>query len=439
MTSGVIWKEYLKFALPMGLGLLFQQFYNTVDTVVVGKFVSKQALAAVGSTGSIINMLVGLCAGLSAGAGVVISQAYGTHDDKRLSDSVHTTILVTLLMSVLATGLGLLIVDPMLRLMATPEDVFPAAHEYLVIYFAGIAGLLIYNMGSGILRAVGDSVHPLWFLVFSALINIVFDLVFVLVFHWGVAGVAYATILSQALSALLVLWTLSRTDAAYGLRWKRLAIKRDMLRSILYVGMPSGLQQAITAFSNVFVQSYIDAFGSACMAGWSGYNKLDIFVLIPVESISLASTTFVGQCYGAGQLDRARDGVKTAMRMSFYVTAALSAALIALERPLLTLFTSDAEIIDYGARFITIIAPFYVTVCFNQIYAGALRGIGRATAPMICMLASFVVFRQIYLYVGKLLGGGFLLVALAYPLGWVVCSILMIVVYRRSALCRRKE
>lgn len=436
MTRGVIWKQLLEFSIPMALGLLFQQLYNTVDTIVVGRFVGKEALAAVGSTSSIINMLVGLCAGLSTGAGVIISQRYGAHDYKKLSDAVHTAIYGTLLLSVVATGLGLLIVKPMLRLMATPADVFAQSEEYLVIYFAGVSGLLIYNMGSGILRAVGDSRRPLYFLMISAAVNIVLDLVFVIRFHLGIAGVAYATILSQFISAGLVLYALWRADGPYAIQWKRLRICGDMLKSILAVGLPSGVQQAITSFSNVFVQAYINFFGSACMAGWSSYNKLDVFILIPVQSIALASATFVGQNFGAGELQRARQGVKQALYMSLGITALLSGLLILCDRFFLMLFTSDEEVIRFGERFITLISPFYVTICFNQICAGALRGTGDAKTPMIVMLFSFVAFRQMYLYVVRLLGSPFVPVAIAYPMGWVVCSVLMLLCYRRGMLCK---
>jgi putative MATE family efflux protein len=437
MTQGVIWKQLLEFSIPMAIGLLFQQFYNTVDTIVVGQFVGKEALAAVGSTGSIVNMLVGLCAGLSTGASVVISQFYGAHDHQKLHDAVHTTILLTFLMCIVATGVGVMIVPPMLRFMATPEDVFSQAQQYLTIYFAGIAGLLVYNMGSGILRAVGDSRRPLYFLCFSALINIAFDLLFVVTFHLGVAGVAYATILSQFLSAVLVLYSLSHTDAPYGIRWKKLRIRKHVLGRILAIGLPSGIQQAVTSFSNVFVQSYINVFGSACMAGWSSYNKLDAFVLIPMQSIALASTTFVGQNYGAKKLDRARKGNSQALIMSLIITAALSLAAVLLARPLMRFFTPDEEVIAYGIRFVTIITPFYVLSCFNQIYAGALRGIGNATAPTLIMLFSFVAFRQLYLFVNaRFFDNSFFGMSLAYPLGWLVCSILIVICYRFSALCR---
>lgn len=437
MTQGTIWRQLLSFAVPMAIGLLFQQLYNTVDTIVVGRFVGKEALAAVGSTSSIINMLVGLSAGLSTGASVVISQCYGAHDHKNLHDAVHTTISVTLLMSVLATGLGLLIVRPMLVMMSTPDDVMEQAHTYLSIYFMGFAGLFVYNMGSGILRAVGDSRRPLYFLVFSAVLNTVFDLLFVIVFELGVAGVAYATILAQFLSAALVLFVLTHEHTAYGIRWRDIRLDVPMFKRILSIGLPSAVQQGITAFSNVFVQGYINFFGSACMAGWSSYNKLDVFILIPMQAISLASTTFVGQNYGAKKYSRARKGVTQALGMSIVITAVLAVVVILCSRTLIQLFTNDPEVAAFGVRFIALISPFYVACCFNQIYAGALRGVGNAKIPMLIMLFSFVLFRQGYLLVAKLLGNSLTAISLAYPMGWVMCSILLAIFYRRSALYKR--
>lgn len=435
MTEGTIWIKLLKFSVPMAIGLLFQQLYNTVDAVVVGNYVGKEALAAVGSTGSIINMLVGACSGLSTGATVLISQRYGAHDDKGLHDAVHTTVMVSCILCVLVTVLGMAIVDPMLKLMDTPADVLADAEAYLGIFFMGVSGLLMYNIGAGILRAVGDSKRPLYFLCFSAVSNIVFDLLFVVKFGMGVKGVAYATIISEFLSALLVLFVLTKDPAAYGIRWKDLCIRADALRSILTVGLPSALQSGLTAFSNVFVQSYINNFGSACMAGWSSYNKLDAFILIPVQSLAMASTTFVGQNWGAEKSERARSGVRQALRISLTITAMMAAAMVVFVNPLLHLFGNDPDMIAYGRRFITIISPFYVTICFNQVYSGALRGIGNAKAPMVIMLGSFVVFRQAFLLFNKLvLGNSILGVTLAYPMGWILCSVLLTICYKKSAL-----
>ena len=438
MTVGNIWLHMLQFSVPMAIGLLFQQLYNTVDTLVVGQFVGQQAQAAVGSTGPIINTIVGFCAGLATGASVVISQRYGAHDKEGLGKAVHTTIALTFLMSLIATGIGQLIITPMLRFMQTPEDVMESSHTYLSIYFAGVAGILFYNIGSGILRAVGDSRRPLIFLVVSALLNTALDLLFVLVFKMGVDGVAWATVLSQILSAALILLTLSREKGGYGIHWRQIRVDRESLRVILRLGLPSSIQSAITSFSNVFVQSYINAFGSACMAGYGVYNKIDAFALIPVQSISMSSTTFVGQNWGARQPRRAREGVRTATVMSLIATAVLGVLVFLLARPLMGFFSPEEEVIEYGIRFIHIVTPFYVTICFNQIYAGALRGIGDATMPTVIMLISFVAFRQIYLAVTKALGAGFLAVALAYPVGWILCSTLLVLRYLRSPLVTGK-
>lgn len=439
MTEGNIWMHMIRFSVPMAIGLLFQQLYNTVDTLVVGQFVGKQAQAAVGSTGPIINTVVGFCAGLATGASVVISQRYGAHDREGLSKAVHTTVALTLLLSVIATAIGQVIILPMLRFMQTPEDVLSDSSLYLTIYFAGISGILFYNLGSGILRAVGDSRRPLLFLILSALLNTGLDLLFVVGFGMKVDGVALATVLSQIISAVMIMVALSRERGDYGIRWRKIRVDRESLREILRIGLPSSIQSAITAFSNVFVQSYINQFGSACMAGYGVYGKIDAFVLIPVQSISMSSTTFVGQNWGAKQPERAREGVRTAIWMSILSTAVLGLAVFILARPLMTLFSPEEDVIEYGIRFIHIVTPFYIAICFNQIYAGALRGVGDATAPTVIMLISFVAFRQVYLAVTKAMGAGFLAVALAYPVGWILCSTLLVIRYSRSVLVRGEK
>lgn len=442
MTQGTIWKQFVSFSIPLMIGLLFQQLYNTVDTIVVGQFVGKDALAAVGSTASIMNMVVSLYNGLSIGASVIISQSYGAHDNDRLGHAVHTTISLSLILCVISTLLGVLIVDPMLRAMQTPDDVFAGAHNYLTICFSGMSGMIMYNMGSAILRAVGDSRRPLYFLIFSAILNTILDIVFVVLCRWGISGVAVATITSQLISALLIMLVLTLDKGPYAIHWNRLELQGKQVRKIMDIGLPSGIQQAITAFSNVFVQSYINQFGAACMAGWSSYNKLDAFVLIPVMAIGQASTTFVGQNYGAGKMDRARKGVSQALTISLICTMVLMAALWLLADEMVSLFTQEEDVLAFGIRFVRMITPFYFTICFNQIYGGALRGIGDAKTPTIIMLSSFVVFRQIYLAVTKALGMGITAVSLGYPMGWIMCSTLLIIWYRRSALCKtigRKE
>lgn len=439
MTNGNIWKQILFFSLPLMIGLVFQQLYNTVDTLVVGQYVGKEALAAVGCTGSIINVLVGFCAGLATGASVVISQTYGAHDKEALHHAVQTTITMTLILSAVVTGLGVLTVKPMLRMMSTPDDVLEPASDYLRIYFWGVSGVLVYNVGSAILRAVGDSRRPLYFLVISAVVNTVLDLVFVIVFHMGVKGVAYATIIAQFLSAILSMAVLTRSEADYRVSWVNLELEKTSLKNIIAIGMPSAVQSAITSFSNVFVQGYINVFGSACMAGWGAYNKLDGFVILPMQAISMGSTTFVGQNWGAGQKKRARDGVTVSLLISLASSVLLMIAMFLFQEPFLRIFTNEEDVLEYGLYFVRVITPFYLCICFNQIYSGALRGIGDATKPTLVMLASFVAFRQIFLYVTKLLNAGILAVALAYPMGWIMCSSLLAIMYFRSALFRDKK
>ena len=308
MTEGSIFRQLLFFSLPLLAGNFFQQCYNTVDSIVLGNFVGKAALAAVGTTTPIINTLIGLFLGLSAGIGVVISQFYGAKEEEKVGQAVQTGLLLVLLLCAVFTVVGILMVPAMLRLMATPEDVFGEAKLYLQIYFAGVSGLMLYNLGAGILRAVGDSRRPLYFLLFSAGVNTGLDLLFVAKFQWGIAGAAIATILAQLLSAVLVLGVLTFTSSSCRIRWKGMRMQKGILRNMLVVGLPSGLQLAITSFSNVFVQSYVNRFASSCMAGWAAYQKIDAFAILPMMTLSVSATTFVGQNVGAGNWNRAGHG-----------------------------------------------------------------------------------------------------------------------------------
>lgn len=430
MTSGNIRQHLLWFALPLLVGNVFQILYNTVDSIVVGNFVGKQALAAVGGSGPIINTLIGIFNGLSSGATVVISQFYGAHDNENVSDAVHSTISLTMVLSVIFTIAGMLGTPAMLRLMAVPEDVMPEALTYLRIYFAGISGLLFYNMGAGILRAVGDSRRPMLFLVFSAITNIVLDLIFVLVFSMGTAGVAYATIISQFLSAILVLLTLMRTDGAFKLFPKKIRFCWPVIGRIVNIGLPTSIQQGITSFSNVFVQSYINVFGSAAMAGWSSYAKIDQFVQLPMQAVAFASTTFVGQNWGAGLFDRTKKCLRTAMSLAIMMTATLIPIIMIFSRQLIYMFNQESAVLDYGSLMIRFMAPFYFLNCVNQIYAGALRGIGNSKIPMIIMLSTFVAFRQVYLLIcSQLLPGKIIPLILGYPAGWFLASLALFIYY----------
>lgn len=424
MTEGGISRHIIMFAIPLLLGNLFQQFYNTVDSWVVGNYVSDTAFSAVGTVGPIINMLINTFLGLSTGASVVISQFYGAKQHERVQDAVHTSMLMTLILGVVFTVIGITVTPLMLDLMDTPDSVRPEATQYLIIYFSGILGLMIYNMGSGILRAIGDSRRPFYFLVVSALTNVVLDLVFVLVFKMGVAGVAIATVIAQAFSAVLVLVVLFREKNCCRLSVKKLRIHRAMLGKILKVGIPAALQMAITAFSNVFVQSYINSFGEDCMGGWTAYVKIDQFLFLPMQSISLALTTFVGQNLGVNQVARAKKGITISMIMAVACTAILMVPVLVFAPQFVEFFNQKPEIVSYGSMLLRLISPFYVFCCINQIFAGALRGAGNSRTPMFIMIGSFVVFRQIYLFImANFISNTIKPIAFSYPAGWLVCSL----------------
>ena len=437
MTEGNIARLLINFALPLLIGNIFQQLYNTVDSIVVGNYVSKQALAAVGCTGPIINALIGIFVGLSGGAGVVISQYYGAKDREKLHSAVQTTVALTLIMCAVLTALGVLFTPYMLLLMDTPADVLPEAVEYLRIYFWGVSGLLLYNIGSGILRAVGDSTHPLYFLIFSALTNTVLDVLFVKFFRMGIAGAAVATIVAQGLSAVLVIGMLIRSDADYRIDPLHMQLKGCLLKKICAIGIPSAIQMGITAFSNIFVQSYINHFESSCMAGWAAYNKIDAFALLPLTSLSMSITTFMGQNLGAGKLDRAKKGPLICLGISFGIVALILIPLMIFAPQLVSLFNREEEVLRFGTLFIRMISPFYLLCTINQVLAGALRGAGDTKSSMFIMLGSFVVFRQIYLFFVYRLGGGIIPIALGYPAGWIMCSTILLLYYRSGAWMRK--
>ena len=440
MTQGSVVGHLVRFAVPLLLGNLFQQLYNTVDLWVVGKFVSNEAYSAVGTVTPIIIMLIGFFMGLASGAGVVISQYYGAKKYNQVRQTVHTSIVMTLALGAVLSAAGILIIPYMLKLMNTAPEAVPEATTYLTIYFAGAMGLLLYNMGSGILRAVGDSKRPFYFLVVSALLNIALDLLFVIGFGMKVEGVAYATILSQGVSAALILLVLARSNEdCVRLRWKELRVDRRILRQIIRIGVPSALQMAITSFSNVFVQSYINYFGLDCMSGWTTYSKLDQFIILPVQSLGLAATTFVGQNLGTDQVERAKRGTRDAFLLSVGITVVISSAAIALAPQLVAFFNDKPEVVAYGSLFLRYMCPCYVLICVNQVYSGSLRGAGISQPPTYIMLASFVVFRQIYLYImANFVSNTILPIAMGYPAGWLVCSVLTLIYYSHVDLAGKR-
>ena len=440
MTEGNITWHIISFAIPLLIGNVFQQLYNMVDTWVVGNYVSQEAYNAVGSVGPIVNMLIGFFLGLSSGAGVVISQYYGAKQHDKVRQTVHTALLMTLIMGAVFTVLGIVMTPLMLKLMKMPEAETKEAITYLSIYFSGILGLMLYNIGSGILRAVGDSRRPFYFLVISAVMNTVLDLFFVLDRGMGVEGVALATIIAQGTSALLIIITLLRTNNCIKLIPKELKIHWPMLKKIISVGIPAALQMAITSFSNVFVQSYINYFKGDCMAGWTTYAKVDQLLFLPMQSISLALTTFVGQNLGRNQPKRARKGVHQSLILAMGFTVVLCIPVVVFAKHIVPFFIKDPspQAFEYGVLFLQWLSPFYLLCCFNQIYSSALRGAGNTKAPMVIMLMSYVAFRQVYLLIMSLAWNEVLPIAMGYPAGWLLCSILTGIYYYRVKLVKTR-
>lgn len=432
MTQGPILRQLILFALPLFFGNVFQQFYSTVDSVVVGNFVSADALAAVTMTGSAVNTLVGLFIGMSTGASVVISQCFGGRDREGLRKAVHTALAATFLLGLFMMAVGYAITPSLLRFMQTPESIVPLASVYLRTYFLGIEGLMFYNMSSAILRAVGDSRRPLLFLITTSLLNVVLDLVFVLVLHLGVQGVALATILSQFVSAFLGLFVLFHSKEDYGITFWELRIDKASLWKIICIGLPAGMQMAIISFSNVFVQGYINSFGNASASGWGAYGRVDAFVILPLQSIALAVTTFTGQNAGAGNVERIKDGVRISIRLAVLLTYAICILEFLAAPHIVELFNQDPVVVRYGTLFIRCNCLFDGLCASNQIHACVLRGIGKSKIPMIIMLFSFVIFRQMYLFTVSHLFDTAAVIALGYPAGWLVCSLIMAVYFRKS-------
>lgn len=439
MTVGSAFWHLLWFALPLLAGNLFQQMYNMVDTWVVGNYVSNEAFSAVGTVAPITNMLIGAFGGLASGAGVVISQYYGAGNHGRVHDAVHTAMMLTIVLSVAFTAIGVGMTPAMLQFMKTPEEVFPESKAYLTIYFGGMSGMLFYNMGAGILRAVGDSRRPFYFLVVAAVINTALDLLFVVAFGMGVEGVAYATVIAQVVSAVLTMATLLRTESCVKVNVPEIRIHGEMLRKSIAVGIPAALQMAVTAFSNVFVQSYINQFGADCMSGWTAYSKIDQLIFLPMQSLALAATTFVGQNLGKGKVERAKKGVRTTLITAMAVTVLISALVLVAAPELVRFFNGKAEVVALGTLFLHKLTPFYVFCCVNQIYSGALRGSGNSRTPMLIMLFSFVLFRQGYLYVvSHFIANEILPLAMGYPAGWLMCSLLTLFYYHHTQLDRTR-
>ena len=432
MSEGNIWKQLLFFSIPLVLGNIFQQLYNAVDSIIVGNFVGSQALAAVTSSSPVINMLISFFMGLSIGAGVVMSRYFGANDRQGVSDSIHTSMAIIILAGIAMTFIGVLLTPYILQWVGVPQDVMSDSIVYLKIYFYGIVGVMIYNMGSGVLRALGDSKTPLYFLIFSSAVNIVLDYAFVVYLHMGVSGVAWATLISQCLSALLVCLLMMKGNTSYQLRLRQLKIYPSILSEVIRVGLPSGVQNAIVSFSNVIVQSNINAFGSTAMAGCGAYTKIDGFAILPVTSYSMAITTFTGQNIGAGRFDRVRQGTKVCLTLSLITTLLISLLLFLFGDTALSIFTSDPAVISYGHIMLTLLVPGYFLLAISHAISGVLRGANRAATAMIIVISCWCGLRMAWILTSVPIFHSIHVVLLGWPISWLVSTIIFILYYRRG-------
>ena len=433
MTSGVIWKELLLFSIPLLLGNLFQLLYNTVDSIVVGNFVGHQALAAVGASTPLINMLIGFFMGVAAGAGVLVSRFFGARKLEELHIAVHTFVAFTFLFGVLMMVAGITLTPLFLQWMGTPADIMDMAVLYLRIYFLGIIPTMLYNSGAGILQAVGDSRRPLCFLTIASVLNIILDLVFVIQLNMGVAGVAWATLIAQTVSCILVAVTLLRSKESYQIIPKKIRIDKPMLMLIVRLGIPSGLQQMIVSFSNVLVMSYVNRFGSAAIAGFSSANKFDNFLGLPVNSFMLAITTFVGQNMGAKQIERVKKGINTCMFMGIGIVIAIGIPAYLFSDLCIRMFSQEADVIYYGSWMMRTLVPFYSILNIAQVLTGAVRGTGNTTVPMLINVFYYCIIRQVFLAVAMMFVNSIVVVFWSYPLTWTLSAVTLFIYYKRGS------
>lgn len=430
ITEGVIWKQLLLFFFPIVFGTLFQQIYNTADTVVVGRFVGKEALAAVGGSASqLVNLIVGFFVGLSSGATVIISQFYGAKDEKNLKLTLHTAFGFSILAGIVIGLAGFFLSERLLEMMNTPSEVMKDSILYLHIYFAGILFNLIYNMGSGILRAVGDSKRPLYVLIVTCIMNILLDILLVVLFGMGVAGVAFATVLSQAVSAVLVVWMLVTTKEIYQLKISEIRVYKKHLTGFLRIGIPAGLESVMYNISNILIQVFVNNLGTDTVAAWGTLGKIDAFFWMVINAFSISITTFVGQNYGAGKFERMRKSVRVCMGMSLVSSVAISGLLLVFGRNIFGLFTTDSSVIRIGSHMINFLLPAYSIYVVIGILSGALRGAGKVLVPMLLTCGGVCTLRIIWLFTMMPGHPGIDTIMLSYPISWSITAVLFIVYY----------
>lgn len=439
MTSGVIWKRMTFFALPILLGNLFQQMYNTVDSLIVGNYLGSSSLAAVSSSGSLIFMLIGFLSGISSGAGVVVARLFGAKDIKTLQKAIHTTVAFGLVAGVLMTVLGIWLSPYILLWMDTPKSVMPESLSYLQVYFLGSLFFVMYNIFVGILQAVGNSKYPLYYLIVSSVINLVLDIVFIHNFHTGVWGAALATVISQVFSAGLCFLQLTKTNEVYRLQIKEIAFDRKLLGEIIKIGLPSGFQNSIIAFANVVVQSNVNAFGEMAMAGYGAYSKVEGFAFLPINSFTMALTTFVGQNLGAKQYERAQKGVRFGTLVAVLLAELIGVVVFIFAPQFIAAFDPTAQVVQFGIEKARTAALFYCLLAYAHSIAAVLRGAGKALVSMIIMLAFWCVVRVTFLTITIPITHSIQMVYWVYPLTWALSSIAFTIYYKKSNWCNEEK
>lgn len=439
ITEGVIWKQLLFFFFPILLGTFFQQLYNTADAIIVGKFVGKEALAAVGgTTGTLINLFVNLFVGVSSGTTVTIAQHFGGHNYNDVRRTVHTSILMAVVGGLCMTVLGLLVSRPLLTAMGTPSDIMDHALTYLRVYFFGIVAAFLYNIGSGILRAVGDTQRPLYFLMAACLTNIFLDLILVVVFRLGVLGVALATLSSQILAAGLVIFTLMHSNQVYRLFPEELKFTPHVLRSVLKVGIPAGLQSNMYTISNMIIQSAINTFGTNTIAAWTAFGKIDGFFWMILSAYGISVTTFVGQNFGAQKYDRIRQSVRICLGLTLGTAVFCSFFLYFFCEPIFKIFTDDLLVMTEGMQMLRFLVPFYATYICIEVLSGAIRGVGDSLVPMIMTGCGVCLLRIVWVFAALPLRHEMTTVMFSYPLTWSITSLLFVIYYLRGGWLRRR-
>ena len=438
ITEGVIWQQILIFFFPILFGTFFQQLYNTADAMIVGRFVGKEALSAVGgTTGTLINLLVGFFVGMSSGASVVVSQYYGANQQEQVKKAVHTAFCLAIGGGFCLMIIGQIFAPAAIRAMGAPEEIIDYSVTYMRIYFMGVIANLLYNMGAAILRAVGDSKRPLFFLICACLTNIVLDLLFVGGFKMEVAGAALATIISQALAAVLVLITLMRSKESYRFEFKSLKIDKLILKKIIQIGLPTGLQSVMYSVSNIVIQANINAFGTDTIAAWAVFGKIDGIFWMTMDALSISITTFAGQNYGAGKIDRLKKGTYVGLGMTVLITAILAGAVYNFGTVISGLFTDDPMVLADSMAIIKFQAPFWFCYACVNVFPSTLRGIGDAFVPMLIICFGTCILRVIWIFTAGVIRPELYTTLFSYPLSWSVTSIAFIIYYYRFSAMKK--